>query len=73
MSVKMMIGVIKMFEKDTRRGVIALQDPSAQQEVGDVYFEAARDEPTQFREGQLVKFIHEGSRARDVAVLSEKY
>jgi len=72
MATKMMIGVVKLFENG--RGVIAPKDPSGSDELRDLYF-APEDKTVQFRTGQLVKFVKDesGSRARDVAVLSENY
>ena len=75
MATKVMIGVVKLFEKATRRGVITPQNPAGKEEVRDLYFEATDAQAVQFRVGQLVKFVQDdsGSRAREVAVLSEKY
>ena len=73
MATKVMIGVVKLFENG--RGVIAPKDPSGSEEPRDLYFEATEDKTAQFRTGQLVKFVKDdsGSRASEVAVLSEKY
>ena len=69
MSVEVMIGVIKMFDRENGRGVIAPKSPGKDEK--DLYF--ATEEKSRFRQGQLVKFSKEGSRAIDVAVLSETY
>ena len=73
MSTKMMIGVVKHFERATRSGIISPEGFTGQEGIRDVYFEATDDNATVFRPGQLVKFSYEGSRALGVAVLSEKY
>jgi cold shock CspA family protein len=73
MSAKVMIGVVKLFEKDTGRGVIA---PKNVDEGGkDLFFAADRDKISLFKEGQLVSFVRDesGSIAREVAVLSQAY
>jgi len=73
MSAKVMIGVVKLFEKDTGRGVIA---PKNVDEGGkDLFFAAESDKKAQFKEGQLVSFVKDesGSIAREVAVLSQAY
>ena len=73
MSAKVMIGVVKLFEQNTGRGVIA---PKNVDEGGkDLFFAAETDKRSLFREGQLVSFVKDesGSIARDVAVLSQAY
>jgi cold shock CspA family protein len=73
MSAKVMIGVVKLFEKDTGRGVIA---PKNVDEGGrDLYFAATNEKKAHFKEGQLVSFVKDETDpiAREVAVLSESY
>jgi hypothetical protein len=76
MSEKVMIGIVKLFEPETGRGVIAPKNVDDNAQNPDLYFAIEKtDKPIRFREGQLVKFVKDESSsvAREVAILSETY
>jgi cold shock CspA family protein len=73
---KVGIGSIKLFDPETKRGVISMRDiGSEQKEAEDLYFEVGNEESLQLHEGQLVQFIiadsEIGKQATDITVLSE--
>ena len=72
MSERVLIGVVKLFEPDTGRGVIAPKN--VDEGAKDLFF-ATPDPAIRFKEGQLVSFVKDesGSIAREVAVLSQAY
>jgi cold shock CspA family protein len=73
---KVGIGSIKLFDPETKRGVISQKDiGSEQKEAEDLYFEVGNEESLQLRVGQLVQFViadsEIGKQATDITVLSE--
>ena len=71
------IGTIKLFDPKSKRGVIEPRDVSKQQSgSADLYFEAAQDDATLFRVGQLVQFVIAATptgvpEAKEISVLSQ--